>query len=400
MTRRITAVLLACLVLGAAVLPAAAESGRLYTASCFAGSDPSALPYALLLRGFEEETGWQVIDDSMESSEAWKRRIRDDFAAGSEPDVLFFFAAGADSAPLLNWMVPLDEINAAYPDARLPEDEVFREADGHVYAVPVRPYWEGLFVNTELFERYSVPLPTDRESLLAAVRALREAGVVPLAASLTDVPHYIAELAILACATPEEQQARPRSFEEVPASWLEGMAFIRELYLAGAFPDNAATADEASVTALFREGKAAMKVDGSWFAGTLTEEEMARTAVLPVAAGDGAPPYIGGVSMGFYLTRRAWERPGVRDMAVRLLTRLAGDDSREQLSGITLTGRLRESAAELTGSGRQMLRPIQDDMNADARELWLLGCIAAVAEGRMTPETCWRQVMALQPFGQ
>ena len=39
-------------------------------------------------------------------------------------------------------------------------------------------------------------------------------------------------------------------------------------------------------------------------------------------------------------------------------------------------------------------------MNKDAREVWLLECVPAVAEGRVTPEECWRRVMALNPFGE
>jgi raffinose/stachyose/melibiose transport system substrate-binding protein len=47
-----------------------------------------------------------------------------------------------------------------------------------------------------------------------------------------------------------------------------------------------------------------------------------------------------------------------------------------------------------------MVGPLQDAMNNQAREAWLLECIPAVAEGTMTPEECWRQVMALNPFGE
>ena len=57
-----------------------------------------------------------------------------------------------------------------------------------------------------------------------------------------------------------------------------------------------------------------------------------------------------------------------------------------------------ETAEEMTGNGRRMVRPIQDDMNAAAREVWLLDCIAPLAEGGMTPDDCWARVMAQNPF--
>ena len=188
---------------------AAAEGGvTLRTVSCFAGTDSAAEAYVEILNRYESESGNTVADSSSTSDEAWKTAILKDFAAGTEPDILFFFAAGADSVPILPRVVSLAEINAAYPDLRLPEDDVLREPDGRVYAVPVRGFWEGLYVHTDLFEQYGAPLPADWDSLLEAVRIFRENGIVPIAVSLSDIPHYLAEMALLACAAREELQAR------------------------------------------------------------------------------------------------------------------------------------------------------------------------------------------------
>ena len=99
-----------------------------------------------------------------------------------------------------------------------------------------------------------------------AILRFREEGITPIAISLTDIPHYLAELAILACSSPKDYLARPKTLEEVPASWYEGMALIRRLYELGAFPANAAATTEAAASQLFRSKKAAMQLDGSWFA--------------------------------------------------------------------------------------------------------------------------------------
>ena len=115
----------------------AAEDGiTLRTISCFAGQDGSADEYVAILQRYESMTGNTVIDNSSTTDEAWKTSILKDFAAGNEPDVLFFFAAGADSAPILSRVVSLEEINASYPDMNLPENDILREPDGKVYAVP------------------------------------------------------------------------------------------------------------------------------------------------------------------------------------------------------------------------------------------------------------------------
>ena len=52
--------------------------------------------------------------------------------------------------------------------------------------------------------------------------------------------------------------------------------------------------------------KAAMQIDGSWFANSLPEDRMDSTVVLPFPSRNGdSSAIIRGVSMGFYLTRRA-----------------------------------------------------------------------------------------------
>ena len=377
------------------------EGVTLRTVSSFAGTDSAALAYVELLRQYEADTGNTVLDSSATSDESWKAGVLSDFAAGNEPDVLFFFACSADSAPLLRKMVPIDEINGAYPELDLPERDILREEDGRVYAIPVRPYYEGLFVNADLFEACGVALPDTWEKLEAAVAAFREAGIVPIAASLSDIPHYIAECAILACGR-EDHAARPASYDEVPQSWFEGMALIRRLYELGAFPEDALNTSETLTSQLFREKRAAMQIDGSWFANTIPPQNMDTTLVLPVPARDGSEgaAVIGGVSMGFYLTRRAWEDPLRRDAAVELLAWLTAPENIARLGTEQIAGRLSASADAMLDGASAVLRPIQDDMNKDARELWLLECVPAVAAGRMTPEECWRRVMALDPFGE
>lgn len=392
-----------CLLLCVALWLMASSAGAvtLRTASPFAGADAAAEDYVELLKAFEETAGCKVEDESATSDEAWKTAVLNDFAVGNEPDVLFFFAASADSSPILYRVVPIDEINAAYPDMNLPENASLREADGRVYAIPVRTYWEGLLVNTDLFEQYGLELPTTWDRLETAIRRFREEGVVPIAVSLSDIPHYLAEFAMMACCTPEEQSARPMTLEEVPESWYEAMALIRHLYQLGAFADNATATTEALSSQLFRDKKAAMQIDGSWFANSIPASSMDTTVVLPMPScreDQSAKACIGGVSMGFYLTRRAWETPDKRDLAVQLLGWFTSEEHLSQLGGYNYSGRLMHSAFEMIDQSEVMLTPLQDAMNKEAREVWLLDCITAVAEGSMTPEECWALVMSYHPF--
>ena len=394
--------LLALLFLLALPAGVMAEGITLRTASCFAGTDASAEAYVELLKAFEEQTGCVIEDTSAASDESWKTSVLYDFAAGNEPDVLFFFAANADSAPILSRVVPIAEINAAYPALSLPEVPALRESDGRIYAIPVRSFWEGLFVNTDLFARYDLELPTTWDKLETAIARFREEDVVPISASLSDIPHYLAEMAVLVCGSPEDHAARPSTLSEVPNAWFDGMALIRRLYVLGAFADNVTATNESMASQLFRDKKAAMQIDGSWFANSIPAESMDTTLVMPMPAySPDADPnaFIGGVSMGFYLTRRAWENPDRRDMAVRLLAWFAREENLALLGNSHLTGALRESVEAMLSHQEAMLRPFQDDMSKEAREVWLLDCVSAVAEGSMTAEACWERIMQLHPFG-
>ncbi|NLD83699.1 MAG: ABC transporter substrate-binding protein, partial [Clostridiales bacterium] len=86
---------------------ACAEGVTLRTVSSFAGADTAADAYVDILKAYEAESGNVVLDASAVSDEAWKTGVLNDFAAGNEPDILFFFGAGADSAPILYKVTPI-----------------------------------------------------------------------------------------------------------------------------------------------------------------------------------------------------------------------------------------------------------------------------------------------------
>lgn len=379
---------------------AMAEGLTLKTVSTFAGTDAAADSYIALLKAWEQETGNTVVDASATSDESWKTGVLNDFAAGNEADVMFYFCRTADSAPILDKVVPISEINAAYPDLHLTENAACAEADGKIYAIPVRAFWEGLFVNTDLFEKFGLELPTTWEKLETAVATFKDNGIVPIAVSLSDVPHYIAEFAILSSGSVADHLVRPGKGEKVPQSWVDGMNLIKELYDMGAFAADVNATTEAVTSQLFRDKGAAMQLDGSWFANGIPASSMDSTIVMPFPAksADADPTaFIGGVSMGFYLSRKAWDDPAKRDAAVNLLAYLTTGDNAKKLGGYSFTGKLLESSYEMINNAGAMNGPFQDVMDPEARNVWF-SAIPGIADGSVDPEATWTEVMALDPF--
>lgn len=388
------------LLLSLALSSACGEGVTLKTVSTFAGADAATDTYAALLKTWQEETGNTVIDNSATSDEEWKNRVLKDFAAGSEADVLFFFAHTSESEAILNKVVPISELNEAYPELNFPEWEEVTEADGKVYAIPVRPFWEALFCNADLFESYGLELPTTWEKLETAIHTFREQGIVPISVSLSDVPHYIVEVCILSCGSVEDFRARPARGESVPQSWIDGMLLIRRLYEMGAFPEDVNAMSESAASEMFYKKEAAMKIDGSWFANSLTSSAMETTVVMPFPAysAEAEPTaYLYGVSMGFYLSRSAWRDDVRRDAAVNLLHFLSTGENAEALGAYDLSGALLESYTAMVDESKAKCRALQDDMQPDARGKWF-AAIPGIADGSIDPAALWSEIMEMDPF--
>lgn len=377
-----------------------AQAVTLKTMSTFAGPDAAAQTYVELLKSWEEKTGNTVEDDSAASDEAWKASVINDFAAGNEADILFYFAKTADATPILSKVVPIRDINAAYPDLNLPEDRQIAEDDGVVYAIPIRAWWEGLFVNKDLFEKYGLDLPTDWDKLVRAITVFHENGIVPIAVSFSDIPHYLIEHAILASGPPQMYMARPRPGETVPESWIKGTALLNTLYQLGAFPEDCNATTESITSMMFLQKRAAMQVDGSWFANGIPRENHDSTIVLPFPAyaedaQTGA--VVSGVSSGFYLTQRAWDDPDKRDAAVDLLRFLTAEENAASLGGFQFTGELARSANEMLENA-VALSVIQDDMEPETRaDLWF-SKIPGIVDGTADPARMWEKIISADPF--
>lgn len=298
------------------------ETVTLRTVTMFGGSDPSAVIYEEIREEFmRENPDVYVEDESRTSDEQWKAEVVADFAAGNEPDVLQFFTdATANQLVAMDKFVTIEEIREVYPDYACDTREWALEqvanADGIMRAVPTTGFWEGLYVNEDMFEKYDVPLPVDWDSFVYAVEVFRERDVVPVACALSNVPHYWLEYLLLYTAGEESYLSVE---EDVPDSWVQAVETFAVLRKMGAFPEDTDSITNEYATELFAEKKAAMLLEGNWYLPAVKDKE--HTVVLPFPGVQNqkveAGTVIGGMTSGFYITRRAWNDPEKRDAAVR-----------------------------------------------------------------------------------
>lgn len=323
---------------------------KLEVVTIFAGNDGNAQNYKFYSKKWEEETGNTILDKSTISDETFKTRVLDDFAAGSEPDVLFFFN-GADAERFIEAgkVVSLDEIQEEYPEfaSNLDTNRIpISSVDNKIYAIPVNGFWEAMFVNLSVLEDAGVKVPAEDytwDMFLADCEKIKEAGYIPIAASLGNIPHYWWEFAIFNHTTPENHMTIPESVDdEIGQAWVAGMEDIKNLYELGYFPADTNKVSDDKTFEMFMNGEAAFLIDGSWKVGsivqncqtdsndpsTLNEEKLEQFSVtfVPGTQTRKANELIGGMSMGYYITRKAWEDPDTRAAAVSFVSYMTSDE--------------------------------------------------------------------------
>lgn len=365
------------------------QSVTLTVVTSYGGDDGNRGSFVAAVEEYQQTTGVTVQDNSAASNEEWKTKVLTDFMTGSEPDVLFYFT-NADADPFINAgkVVPIEEIREEYPDyaTNMKESMMTAAADGKHYAVPSSGFWETLFVNRAVLDACGVAMPGADytwEQFLRDCETIKQAGYTPIACSLYEIPHYWFEFAVMNNGSLSNHLEVPTLDENgalqegaVTQKWIDALEDIRLLYEAGYFPKNTLTATDAETTALFGEGQAAFLIDGSWKVGYFTRNYPEKLDDFKVrfVPGKGQRPAtdaIGGISMGYFITRKAWEDPKRRAAAVEFVFHMT---SEEVLSTFVTT----EVTALVNGAETKGLNTIQQSA-ADAI-VELTGVVGAVQD--------------------
>ena len=379
----------------------------------YGGDDGNRGSFVAAVEEYEAATGVTVQDKSAASNEEWKTKVLTDFMTGSEPDVLFYFT-NADADPFINAgkVVSIEEIREEYPDyaTNMKESMMAIASDGRHYAVPSSGFWETLFVNQAVLEECGVAMPGADytwEQFLQDCEAIKQTGYTPIACSLYEIPHYWFEFAVMNNGSLGSHLEVPTLDENgklredaVSQKWIGALEDIRLLYEAGFFPRNTLTATDAETTALFGEGKAAFLIDGSWKVGYFTKNYPEKLDDFKVrfVPGKGQRPAtdaIGGISMGYFITRKAWEDPKRREAAVEFVFHMTSEEVLGSFVTTEVTAlvngavpkglnTIQQSAAdaivELTG----VVGAVQDAISSEAKSDLFVN-IQKVVTGQMTP---------------
>ena len=389
----------------------------------YGGDDGNRKNFEAAVKAYEEATGNKINDGSATSNEEWKAKVLTDFETGSEPDVLFFFT-NADAEPFItaNKVVSIDEIRAEYPDyaANMKESMMATAADGKHYSVPSSGFWENMFVNKTVLEACGVAMPGPDytwEQFLADCQTILDNGYTPIACSLFEVPHYWFEFAVMNNGALANQLEVPTLNEDgtlhddaVAQKWVAALNDLKELYDLGYFPKNTLTASDAETVAMFGDGEAAFLIDGSWKVGYFNEnhgDELENYSVsfVPGKGERKATEAIGGISMGYFITRKAWDDPAKREAAVKFVETLTSDETLSTFVTTEVTAlvngakpaglnALQQTAADVNAEITGVVGAVQDTISSEAKAD-LFGNIQKVVTGQMTAEEAVTSAIAL-----
>jgi len=389
----------------------------------YGGDDGSRGSFEAAVNAYQDATGNRVQDNSAVSNEDWKAKVLTDFMTGSEPDVLFYFT-DADADPFINAgkVVPIEEIRQVYPDyaTNMKQSMMAEAADGLHYAVPSYGFWENLFVNKALLKQCGVKLPGPDytwEQFLLDCQAVKDKGYTPIACSLNEVPHYWFEFAVLNNGSIENHLEVPTVDaeghlidNETSQKWIAALEDIQYLYQAGYFPPDTLTASDAQTAALFGKGEAAFLIDGSWKVGFFTKNypESLETLAISYVPGKGQRPAsdaIGGISMGYFITRKAWEDPRKRQAAVEFVFHMTSEEVLSTFVTTEITAlvggaapsglnSLQQSAADTNTNLTGVVSAVQDAISGEAKSE-LFASIPKVVTGQLSPAEALEAAMVL-----
>ncbi|MEG0848055.1 ABC transporter substrate-binding protein [Niameybacter sp.] len=332
-----------------------ADPVTLRVVSMFGGTDPMAAVLDKVVDQFQKDNANVTLEvEAATADETWKSNVLTDFAAGNEPDVLHFFT-DVNSKTIVEQgkVVPLSEIQAVYPDygsninpAALASATC---ADGVQYAIPTHGYYEGIYVNTDLFEANGIDLPTDWTKLENAITEFAKTDITPIAVALGHIPHYWIEHLILAEGGVKDHSNR--DITAVKDTWVNALSYFKKFNDMGAFPVDTATTQNELVEAQFINKQAAMFVDGSWCVAKFGDSDTVTLLPMP-GTGNGkcdGKELISGFSSGFYITKKAWDDPAKREEAVKFIQAMTTTESIAEMVTLAGGGAPAANVGELTG---------------------------------------------------
>jgi raffinose/stachyose/melibiose transport system substrate-binding protein len=383
--------------------------------SSWAAYDTKSVKLKTILKKFSSDhPDIEIINKSM-AGQDFLFVLKTDFASGNDPSV-FGLWPGSDFKLLVDQgkVADLTDLLEENPEWY----KNFRKAtwdyvtvDDRVYGLPLEIIYEGLFINKDLFDKYNVKIPTDFSELLEAIRIFKQNDIIPIAYNATPEGSYIYQNIIMKLGGKYDVEHPFDETGKVKECFVKGMYFMKQLYEAGAFPENAFILDDKKRNDLFINKKAAMIVQGSWFIGDNALNCNDTTVdVIPFPAIEGGMAHETSVIYGcgngiFHISQKAWENEKLREACIALLKELTSEktaalftDGSGFISNIHLpqndeeTTSMSKKGEALVNSAKELVGPVDSFIDRGIWENIVIKQFPQILEGKILPEEVYDQV--------
>lgn len=238
---------------------------------------PTAKGLKQTVEAYEKEHPNVKIELDTLSTDQQKQKLKTQAASKTIPDITMVNPAAqmlpfveANLFAPLNDMIEKDGLKDTY-QAGLLDNYSF---NGNVYALPDGNNIEVVYYNKDLFAQAGISAPpTTFEELLADVKALKAKGITPFAIGEKDTwtgSFMFMNILLRTNNGPgflQDVLAGKKTFED-PA-FVEAVDAFQQLIQAGAFPEGATALDANAGANIYKTGKAAMYMLGTWETGSV-----------------------------------------------------------------------------------------------------------------------------------
>ena len=377
--------------------------------SSWGGVDSKAETLKEVLSRFQNDNPGIKVENESIFGEDFLPKIKTDFASGNDPEV-FGLWPGSDIRALIkaNKVADLTSYLKADPEWQgsfkdgMWEYTTFNNC---TYGLPVEIIIEGLFVNIDLFEKYDVKIPQTYDELKQAVTTFKKNDIIPIAFNTMAEGTFLYQC-IIAMLGEKSDVEMPGDSKYVKNCYIEAMKYIKELYSMGAFPQEAFKLTNNERNTLFKEKKAAMVAQGSWFIGDFAQNLYDVDIVTFPKISEGKAPestLIYGLGCGnFHMSAKADEHSEKRDASIKLLKALTSRETAVMFA--TKTGmisnidfddsevaynRLTQKAIQLVSDSKQLVGTPDSYVDRSCWEGSIVQQLPYYLEGRISAAEVW-----------
>lgn len=310
-------------------LPPQSTSLKLMTS--WGGVDSKAGTLKEIISKFEIDNPSIKISNQSIFGDEYLPTLKTKFASGEAPDV-FGLWPGSDIKHLIKAGKVADitdtlEQDRTWMDSFKPFSFNLTTYNNRIYGIPFELVFEGLYINKDLFVKYSVKEPTNYKELKDAINEFNKRGIIPIAYNSSPEGSYIYQNMIASLGGSQGVEKYIVN-NKINKYYIDAMKYMKELYDMGAFPKDALTLNSNERNNLFISKQAAMIVQGSWFMSYFDKyDESVKMIPFPsMNNGDSKIPT--GLGNGtFYISKTAWDTPDGVDITVKFMKYLTSKET-------------------------------------------------------------------------